>query len=107
MKYKKLSVKGYKTLNMYPVYVGDIYHGQEPFKIVGIREDGIELEGDYSGGTHGITQHSWISDERCFVVSEVCEQQLNSKGCQVHNLFCCGGGNVINDHVNYWDDIVE
>jgi hypothetical protein len=37
---------------MYPVYVKELYEGREPFKIVGIRQIKVELEGDYSGGTH-------------------------------------------------------
>jgi hypothetical protein len=36
---------------MYPVYVKELYEGREPFKIVGIRQNQVELEGDYSGAT--------------------------------------------------------
>lgn len=39
----------------------EIYHGKEPMKIVGIRENQVELEGDYSGGTHNVCQKSWLS----------------------------------------------
>lgn len=46
MKYRKLPASNYKTLNMYPVYITGVYDGKEPFKIVGIRENQIELEGD-------------------------------------------------------------
>lgn len=42
------------------VYHEDVYDGREPLKIVGIREDELELEGDYSGGTHAVTQKSWL-----------------------------------------------
>ena len=38
MKYQKVAIRGYKTLNMYPVYIEDVYNGKEPFKVVGIRE---------------------------------------------------------------------
>jgi hypothetical protein len=34
---------------MYPVYVKELYEGREPFKMVGIRQNQVELEGDYSG----------------------------------------------------------
>jgi hypothetical protein len=54
MKYKKIPIKGYKVLNMYPVYVEDFYYGHEPFKVVGIRENQVELQGDFSGGCFGI-----------------------------------------------------
>jgi hypothetical protein len=67
MKYKKLPIKGYKQLNMYPVYVESIYNGHEPFKIVGIRENQIEIEGDFSGGTHNVSQRSILT---------VCTQNL-------------------------------
>jgi len=33
MKYKKVPVKPFKVLNLYPVYIKDVYNGQEPFKI--------------------------------------------------------------------------
>lgn len=42
------------------VYHEDVYDGKEPLKVVGIREDELELEGDYSGGTHAVTQKSWL-----------------------------------------------
>lgn len=102
-KYKKLPIKGYKVLNMYPVYVEGLYYGHEPFKIVGIREDQVELDGDFSGGTHNVRQKDWFKDDRCFVISTVCEEQLRAGGCQLPNVHCCGGGTVINKHVNYWD----
>lgn len=105
MKYRKLPVKGYKHLNMYPVYVESIYDGHEPFKIVGIRENQIEIEGDFSGGTHNVSQRDWISDSDCFVISTVCDEQLKPNGCQVHNVNCCGGGSVVKNHVRYWNDL--
>lgn len=42
------------------VYHNKIYWGKEPMKIVGIREKEVELEGDYSGGTHNVIQKSWM-----------------------------------------------
>ncbi len=42
------------------VYHEDVYDGRESLKVVGIREDELELEGDYSGGTHAVTQKSWL-----------------------------------------------
>ena len=43
------------------VYHNKIYWGTEPMKIVGLRENSVELEGDYSGGTHNVCQRSWMS----------------------------------------------
>jgi hypothetical protein len=42
------------------VYHRDIYDHGEPLKIVGVRECELELEGDYSGGTHGTIQKQWM-----------------------------------------------
>jgi hypothetical protein len=43
------------------VYHKDVYDGHEPLKVVGIRKDTVELEGDYSGGTHAVCQKDWLS----------------------------------------------
>ena len=107
MKYQKVAIRGYKTLNMYPVYIEDVYNGKELFKVVGIRENQVELEGDFSGGTHNVCQKDWFDDDKVFVVSTICDEQLKSNGCQVHNVNCCGGGSVINKHVTYWDSLVS
>jgi hypothetical protein len=45
---------------MYPVYVKELYEGREPFKIVGIRQNQVELEGDYSGGTHNAVGYAVV-----------------------------------------------
>lgn len=42
------------------VYHEKVYRYREPLKIVGIRENELELEGDYSGGTHCVCQKSWM-----------------------------------------------
>lgn len=102
--YKKLPVKSYKVLNMYPVYIEDLYEGREPFKIVGIRENQVELEGDYSAMNNTIGKQ-WFDDDKVFVVTTVCDEQLKPSGCQIHNVNCCGGGSVINKHTNYWDNL--
>lgn len=107
MKYKKLPIIGYKELNIYPVYVEGVYKGKEPFKIVGIRQDQVELEGDFSGGTHNVIQKDWFKDDELFVVREVCDKLLKPNGCQEHNIHCCGGGSVINKHVSYWNSLVK
>ncbi len=99
MLYKKIQIKGYKTLNMYPVYVHDICNGQEPFKVVGIREHQVELKSD--------TITEWFDDDKVFVVKTVCAEQIKPSGCQIHNLHCCGGGYVINKHTTYWDNLYE
>jgi hypothetical protein len=43
------------------VYHKDIYDGKELMEVVGIRKDTVELEGDYSGGTHAVCQKDWMS----------------------------------------------
>jgi hypothetical protein len=49
-------------LGMY-VYHKNVYWGKERFKIVGIREHEVELEGDWSGGTNDVCQKGWVSIE--------------------------------------------
>lgn len=42
------------------VYHKEVYNYREPLKVVGIRENELELEGDYSGGTHYGIGKSWL-----------------------------------------------
>ena len=42
------------------VYHRSVYEHKEPLKIVGITEDKLLLEGDYSGGTYNVCQRSWL-----------------------------------------------
>lgn len=34
-----------------------------PFKVIGVRFDKVEIEGDFSGGTHNVTQSDWVPME--------------------------------------------
>lgn len=110
MKYKKIKIEPGRysfKLGDYPIYVEHIYDGREPFKVVGIREDQLELEGDYSG-IGIIIQKDWIKKEDCFLVSTVCEEQLKPNGCQIHNVNCCGGGSLLTKHVDkYWESLID
>lgn len=45
------------------VYHREIYDGRELMKIIGIRVNEVELEGDYSGGTHNVCQKDWLNIE--------------------------------------------
>lgn len=42
------------------VYHRAVYEHKERLKIVGITEDKIWLEGDYSGGTNNVCQRDWL-----------------------------------------------
>ena len=42
------------------VYHRSVYEHKEPLKIVGILEDKLLLEGDFSGGTHNVVQRDWL-----------------------------------------------
>jgi hypothetical protein len=42
------------------VYHREVYEHKEPLKVVGIMEDKLLLEGDYSGGTNNVCQRSWL-----------------------------------------------
>lgn len=108
MRYKKVKTNLQNiSIGTYPVYSDKIHKGKEPMKVVGIRENEIELQGDYSGGTHLVDQKGWKKMSECFLVQSVCEEQLKPTGCQVHNVNCCGGGSVKTSHINkYWEDLI-
>lgn len=42
------------------VYHRNVYEHKEPLKIVGILEDKLLLEGDFSGGTNNVIQRDWL-----------------------------------------------
>ena len=42
------------------VYHRSVYEHKEQLKVVGITEDKLLLEGDYSGGTHNVCQRDWL-----------------------------------------------
>ena len=42
------------------VYHRDVYAHSEPLEIIGIRKTELELEGDFSGGTHNVKQSDWL-----------------------------------------------
>lgn len=46
----------------------DLYNHLEVFKVVGIRETELELEGDWSGGTHNVNQTGWCKISKCKLV---------------------------------------
>lgn len=41
----------------------EIYNGNEVFTVVGERLDELELQGDWSGGTHAVSQRGWFKRE--------------------------------------------
>lgn len=65
----------------------DIYNGNEKFTVVGIRVDQVELEGDYSGGTHNVVQKSWLPLKGAYVLKTVCDQLVDGN-CPHHNIHC-------------------
>jgi hypothetical protein len=42
------------------VYHREVYERHEPLVVVGIRENELELEGDYSGGIYPEKQKAWL-----------------------------------------------
>jgi hypothetical protein len=70
------------------VYHEKIYGGKELMTVVGIRKTEIELEGDYSGGTHNVIEKDWLPIEGAFRLRKVCEQQKQPGGCQLPNVHC-------------------
>lgn len=61
VKYKKESITEFKIFD--EVVHPEIYYGNEVFVVVGIRENELELQGDWSGGTHNVSGRSWFKKE--------------------------------------------
>ena|ERR1017187_1326871 len=70
------------------VFHETLYHGKELMKVVGIRETQVELEGDYSGGTHLVCQKDWLPIKGLFRLRKVCEQNEKFGTCQLPNVHC-------------------
>lgn len=70
------------------VFHETIYGGNECMKVVGIRQDEVELEGDYSGGTHNVIQKSWLPIKGLFRLRQVCNQIVEHGHCPLHNIHC-------------------
>ncbi len=47
----------------------DHYNHGEVFKVVGIREEFLELRGDWSGGTHNVDQAGWMPIAECRILA--------------------------------------
>lgn len=70
-KKKTISVKANGLFPVYEFNLGDKvtckqgYDHGEVFVVTGIKEDKIEVTGDWSGGTHCVWQSDWIKKEDC------------------------------------------
>jgi hypothetical protein len=61
VKYKKEPITEFKIFD--EVVHPEIYYGNEVFVVVGMRADELELQGDWSGGTHNVSGRSWFKKE--------------------------------------------
>lgn len=73
-RFTKNATVSIKASGLFPVYefnLGDKvtcrqgYDHVEVFVVTGIKEDKIEVTGDWSGGTHCVWQSDWIKKEDC------------------------------------------
>jgi hypothetical protein len=70
------------------VFHESIYDGNELMKVVGIRETEVELQGDYSGGTHRVIQKDWLPISGVFRRRKICDNQKYPNGCPLPNVHC-------------------
>ena len=70
------------------VFHEEIYNGKECMMIVGVRRAEVELEGDYSGGTHNVCQKDWLPIKGLFRLRKVCDQVVEHGDCTLHNIHC-------------------
>lgn len=88
-----MKIKAYKQLITHPtlemvVFHEDIYKGRELMKVVGIRANSIELNGDYSGGTNPSNNSEWFPLKGTFQLVKLCDEIAKSGTCTLHNLHC-------------------
>ncbi len=50
---------------LYEKVTTDYYNHNEVFTVIGIRTNELELQGDWSGGTHCVDQRGWYAIEKC------------------------------------------
>ncbi len=60
----KMTGKEYRLGNLVTI---NIYEN-ETFEVVGIREKELELKGDWSGGTHNVSQSGWYPVDQCKLI---------------------------------------
>ena len=53
-----------KNYKLYDKVTTD-YYENEVFTVIGIKENELELQGDWSGGTHNVCQRSWYPINKC------------------------------------------
>ena len=63
----KKNVKAMELKLGQTVFHKELYDGNWPFKVAGIRKHEIELEGDYSGGTNEGSHKEWYLIEGVLV----------------------------------------
>ena len=89
MKYNNIYVEHHSQVALgQKVYHDSIYKGNEPLIVTGIRENELELEGDYSGGTHNVAQKDWLSIKGTFRKRKVCDNKNENGDCPHHNIHC-------------------
>ncbi len=61
----------------------------EVFEIIGERKNEVEIQGDFSAGTHNVCQSQWESKEKIkeFPPNRICKEKINGS-CPHHNLHC-------------------
>ncbi len=69
------------------VYHRRVYNHREPLKIIGIRESDLELEGDFSGGTHNVCQKDWFPIKGTSrVYNHAFKEKCRNEAIAVHSL---------------------
>lgn len=73
------------------VYHKEIYDGKELMTVVGIREIEVELEGDYSGGTHNVCQKDWLPIDGVIETNKCCAKGFRLGYTCPFNYMGCKG----------------
>lgn len=72
------------------VFHKEVYNYREPLKVIGILEDEVRLKGDFSGGTHNVSQSGWFSLEGLSIIYNYeyklkCREYINNIKDNINN----------------------
>ena len=72
------------------VFHKEVYDYREPLEVIGILEDKVRLKGDFSGGTHNVSQSGWFSLEGLSIIYNYeyklkCREYINNIKDNINN----------------------
>ena len=86
------------------VYHRSVYEHKEKLKVVGIKEDQLLLEGDYSGGTHNVIQRDWLPIKgTSYVYNHAFKEKVRNEAITIETLAIPCAGSKDNTFIAMMD----